>query len=140
MSYCLVEIERARGLQPSCMYPVNEGMVVRTNTPAIREARKAVVELILSNHPMECLTCDRNTNCELQALAKQFGISEVRFQGENTAFEKDDSSPSIVRNPDKCLLCRRCVSVCNKVQGVGVLGMTDRGLKVFAAPVFAIVK
>jgi NADP-reducing hydrogenase subunit HndD len=111
-------------------------MVVRTNTPAIREARKAVVELILSNHPMECLTCDRNTNCELQALAKQFGISEVRFQGENTAFEKDDSSPSIVRNPDKCVLCRRCVSVCNKVQGVGVLGMTDRGFESIAAPVF----
>jgi NADP-reducing hydrogenase subunit HndD len=85
---CLVEIERARGLQPSCMYPVMEGMVVRTNTPAIREARKAVVELILSNHPMECLTCDRNTNCELQALAKQFGITDVRFQGENTFFPK----------------------------------------------------
>jgi NADP-reducing hydrogenase subunit HndD len=133
---CLVEIERARGLQPSCMYPVNEGMVVRTNTPAIREARKAVIELILSNHPMECLTCDRNTNCELQALAKQFGISEVRFQGENTFFEKDTSSPSIVRNPDKCVLCRRCVSVCNKVQGVGVLGMTDRGFESIAAPVF----
>ncbi len=133
---CLVEIERARGLQPSCMYPVMEGMVVRTNTPAIREARKAVVELILSNHPMECLTCERSTNCELQALAKQFGITEVRFQGENTVFPKDTSSPSIVRNPDKCVLCRRCVSVCNKVQGVGVLGMTERGFDSIAAPAF----
>lgn len=133
---CLVEIERARGLQPSCMYPVMEGMVVRTNTPAIREARKAVVELILSNHPMECLTCERSTNCELQALAKQFGITEVRFQGENTVFPKDTSSPAIVRNPDKCVLCRRCVSVCNKVQGVGVLGMTERGFESIAAPVF----
>ncbi|HHZ16426.1 MAG TPA: NADH-dependent [FeFe] hydrogenase, group A6 [Peptococcaceae bacterium] len=133
---CLVEIERARGLQPSCMYPVMEGMVVRTNTPAIREARKAVVELILSNHPMECLTCDRNTNCELQALAKQFGITDVRFQGENTFFPQDTSSPSIVRNPDKCILCRRCVSVCNKVQGVGVLGVTNRGFESIVAPSF----
>jgi NADP-reducing hydrogenase subunit HndD len=133
---CLVEVERARGLQASCVYPVAEGMVVRTNTPAIREARKAVVELILSNHPMECLTCDRNTKCELQALAKQFGITDVRFKGENTEFIQDVSSPAIVRNPDKCVLCRRCVSVCNEVQGVGVLGTTDRGFESIVAPPF----
>jgi len=133
---CLVEIEKARGLQASCVYPVAEGMVVRTNTPAIREARKAVVELILSNHPMECLTCERNTNCELQALAKQLGITDIRFKGENTEFPKDTSSPSIVRNPDKCILCRRCVSVCNKIQGVGVLGTTERGFDSIVAPPF----
>ena len=133
---CLVEIERARGLQASCVYPVAEGMVVRTNTLAIREARKAVVELILSNHPLECLTCERNTNCELQALAKQFGIKDVRFQGENTEFKPDESSPAIVRNPDKCVLCRRCVSVCNEVQGVGVLGTTNRGFESIVAPPF----
>ena len=133
---CLVEIERARGLQPSCVYPVADGMVVRTNTPEIREARKAVVELILSNHPMECLTCERNTNCELQALAKQFGITEVRFKGESTEFPKDTSSPAIVRSPDKCILCRRCVSVCNKIQGVGVLGTTGRGFDSIVAPPF----
>ncbi|MDD4145814.1 MAG: NADH-dependent [FeFe] hydrogenase, group A6 [Clostridia bacterium] len=133
---CLVEVERARGLQASCVYPVAEGIVVRTNTPAIREARKAVVELILSNHPMECLTCERNTNCELQALAKQFGITDIRFQGENTEFPKDTSSPAIVRNPDKCVLCRRCVSVCNQIQGVGVLGTTERGFKSIVAPPF----
>lgn len=133
---CVVEIEKARGLQASCVYPVAEGMVVRTNTPAVREARKAVVELILSNHPMECLTCERNTKCELQALAKQFGITDIRFKGENTEFPKDTSSPAIVRNPDKCILCRRCVSVCNKVQGVGVLGTTDRGFNSIVAPAF----
>jgi NADP-reducing hydrogenase subunit HndD len=133
---CLVEIERARGLQASCVYPVAEGLVVRTNSPAIREARKAVVELILSNHPMECLTCERNTNCELQALAKQFGITDIRFKGANTEFPKDTSSPSIVRNPDKCILCRRCVSVCNKIQGVGVLGTTERGFESIVAPPF----
>ncbi len=76
---CLVEIEKARGLQASCVYPVAEGIKVKTNTPAIREARKAVVELILSNHPMECLTCNRSTNCELQALAKKLGIKDIRF-------------------------------------------------------------
>ncbi|MDD2433353.1 MAG: NADH-dependent [FeFe] hydrogenase, group A6, partial [Clostridia bacterium] len=109
---------------------------VRTNTLAIREARKAVVELILSNHPLECLTCERNPNCELQALAKQFGIKDVRFQGENTEFKPDESSPAIVRNPDKCVLCRRCVSVCNEVQGVGVLGTTNRGFESIVAPPF----
>lgn len=133
---CLVEIEKARGLQPSCSYPVSEGMVVKTNTATVREARKAVVELILSNHPMECLTCNRSTNCELQALANQLGIKEIRFQGVNTYCPPDISSPSIERNPDKCILCRRCVAVCNEIQEVGVLGVTDRGFKSMVAPPF----
>lgn len=133
---CLVEIEKTRGLQPSCSYPVSEGMVVKTNTATVREARKAVVELILSNHPMECLTCNRNTNCELQALAKQLGIKDIRFNGHNTEFEPDLSSPSIERIPNKCILCRRCVAVCNQVQEVGVLGLTDRGFNSLVAPPF----
>jgi len=133
---CLVEIEKAKGLQASCVYPVAEGMVVKTNTPLIREARKAVVELILSNHPMECLTCSRSTNCELQALAKKLGITDIRFQGENTEFPKDLSSASLERIPDKCILCRRCVSVCNQVQGVGVLGVTERGFDSIVSPPF----
>lgn len=133
---CLVEIEKARGLQPSCAYPVSEGMVVRINTAKVREARKAVVELILSNHPKDCLTCDRNTNCELQALANQLGIKEIRFEGANSTFEPDLTSPSIVRDPDKCILCRRCVTVCNQVQEVGVLGVTNRGFDSIVAPPF----
>lgn len=133
---CLVEIEKTRGLQPSCIYPVSEGMKVKTNTPLIREARKAVVELILSNHPMECLTCSRSTNCELQALAKKLGIKDIRFQGENTDFEPDLSSPSIERIPNKCILCRRCVAVCGQVQEVGILGVTDRGFQSIVAPPF----
>jgi len=133
---CLVEIENARGLQTSCTYPVSPGMKVKTNTPAIREARKAVVELILSNLPMECLTCVRSTNCELQALAKKLGIKDIRFQDENTQFAPDFSSPSIERNPDKCILCRRCVAVCNNVQKVGVLGVTERGFRSLVAPPF----
>lgn len=133
---CLVEIEKTRGLQASCVYPVAEGMNVKTNTAAVREARKAVVELILSNHPMECLTCVRSTNCELQALAKQLGIKDIRFKGENTVFEKDLSSPAIERDPDKCILCRRCVAVCNEVQKVGVLGLNERGFETLVAPAF----
>lgn len=133
---CLVEVEKARGLQASCVYPVSEGMKVKTNTPAIREARKAVVELILSNHPMECLTCSRNTNCELQGLAKKLGIKDIRFQGEKSVFKPDFSSASIERIPDKCILCRRCVTVCNEVQGAGVLGLTERGFNSIPAPPF----
>ena len=133
---CLVEIEKTRGLQPSCTYPVSEGMHVKTNTPLIREARKAVVELILSNHPMECLTCNRNRNCELQALSKQLGITDIRFQGENTTFPMDFSSAAVERIPDKCILCRRCVAVCGKAQGIGILGATERGFKSIVAPAF----
>ncbi len=133
---CVVEIEKARGLQPSCTYPVTEGMVVRTNTAMVREARKAVVELILSNHPMECLTCSRSTDCELQALAKKLGIKEIRFQGENSNFPMDTSNPAIVRDPNKCILCRRCVAVCNEVQGVGALGLNERGFNSIVAPAF----
>lgn len=133
---CLIEVEKARGLQASCVYPVCDGMKVKTNTSAIREARKAVVELILSNHPMECLTCSRSTNCELQALAKKLGIRDIRFQGENTEFKPDFSSAAIERIPDKCILCRRCVAVCNQVQGVGVLGVTERGFGSIVAPPF----
>lgn len=133
---CLVEIEKVRGLKTSCCYPVSEGMVVKTNTPVVREARKAVVELILSNHPMECLTCTRNTNCELQDLAKQLGIKDIPFKGAMSIFPDDLSSPAIERFPDKCILCRRCESVCNEVQGVGILGATERGFESIIAPPF----
>jgi NADP-reducing hydrogenase subunit HndD len=133
---CLVEIERARGLQASCVYPVSEGLKVHTHTPAVMQARKAVVELLLSNHPMECLTCSRNTNCELQTLAKQLGIEEVRFKGERKEYDLDLSSPSIQRDASKCILCRRCVAVCNEVQKVGVLGLINRGFETTVGPAF----
>lgn len=133
---CLVEVENARGLQASCVYPVSQGLKVKTNTSQIREARKAVVELILSNHPMECLTCSRSTNCELQELSKKLGIRDIRFQGENTTYAKDTSTWSIVRDPDKCVLCRRCVAACTEVQGVGILGLNERGFKSIVAPAF----
>ena len=89
---CLVEIEKARGLQASCVYPVSEGLRVHTHTPKVLQARKAVVELLLSNHPQDCLTCSRNTNCELQSLAKELGVEDVPFKGERKVYDLDLSS------------------------------------------------
>ena len=133
---CLVEIERARGLQASCVYPVSEGLKVYTHTPKVLAARKQVVELLLSNHPQECLTCSRSTNCELQSLAKELNVGEVPFVGEKKEYEIDLSSPSIVRDATKCILCRRCVAVCSQVQQVGVLGVINRGFDSTVGPAF----
>jgi NADP-reducing hydrogenase subunit HndD len=126
---CLVEIEKTKGLQASCVYPVSEGMRVHTHNNKILAARKQVVELLLSNHPQECLTCSRSTNCELQTLAKDLGVGEVPFAGERKIYDLDLSSPSIVRDASKCILCRRCVSVCNQIQQTGVLGLINRGFE-----------
>src|SRR5690554_1323905 len=115
---CLVEVKGARSLQASCVFPVADGMEIKTNTPTIREARKVNLELILSNHDRECLTCVRNQHCELQELAEKLGVDDVRFEGESVDFPIDFSSTSIVRDPNKCILCRRCVSVCRNVQGI----------------------
>ncbi len=133
---CLVEIEKARGLQASCVYPVSEGLKVYTHTPKVLAARKSVIELLLSNHPQECLTCSRSTNCELQSLAKEMGVSDVPYTGERTIYDLDLSSASIVRDASKCILCRRCVSVCNQVQQVGVLGLINRGFGATVGPAF----
>jgi NADP-reducing hydrogenase subunit HndD len=133
---CVVEIEGVRNLQTSCTYPVFDGMKVYTNTPKVREARKLNLELILSNHDRSCLTCIRNTNCELQSLSKKLGVDEIRFEGENIKYSIDNASPSIVRDPNKCVLCRRCVSVCSEVQNVFAIGMVNRGFKTMVAPSF----
>ncbi|MTI70429.1 MAG: 2Fe-2S iron-sulfur cluster binding domain-containing protein [Firmicutes bacterium] len=133
---CLVEVEGARGLQTSCTLKVSDGMVVKTNTKKVREARKATLELLLSDHDRECLTCDRNRNCELQTLAEELGIKDVAFEGEKNVNYEDTSSPSIVRDPNKCILCGRCVGVCNDVQKVGVLGFTNRGFDTVVGPAF----
>jgi len=133
---CVVEVEGARALAASCVTPVAEGMVVRTNTPAVRKARKTTVELILSNHHQDCPTCVRNLNCELQSLAEAMGIRENRFVGEMTGYPVDVSSLSIVRDPNKCILCRRCVSVCEKVQGVKAIGPLNRGFDTVIAPAY----
>ena len=124
---CVVEVEGQRGLIPSCAYPVYEGMVVETNSPRVRRARKTIVELLVENHPQDCLICVRNKNCELQDLSEQYGIREHRYAGETKQHAIDVSSASMERDPAKCILCGRCVRVCNEVQKVGAIDFTNRG-------------
>ena len=124
---CLVEVKGARGLVTACVYPVNEGMEITTNSPKIRASRKMNLELLLSNHKKDCLSCVRSTTCELQKLCNEYGVDEHHFGGERTEYEVDDSSPSIVRDNNKCILCRRCVAACAKTQGIGVIGANERG-------------
>lgn len=132
---CVVDVG-ARALAAACVMPVSEGMVVKTNTPAVRQARKSVLELILSNHERKCLSCVRSKTCELQALAKDLGVDESRFDGANIEYPLDNFSPSIIRDPNKCILCRRCVAVCRNVQGIGAIGAVNRGFKTVIAPAF----
>jgi iron-only hydrogenase group A len=124
---CLVEIKGARTLQPSCVTKVSEGMAVSTNTKLARDARKLSVELMLANHPWDCNACARNNDCELQTLAKSMGITEVRFPYEKEQMPLDTSTPALVRDMNKCVLCRRCIGVCQDVQGVGSLSPRLRG-------------
>jgi len=133
---CVVEIEGVKNLQASCIYPVSEGLVVHTNTPVVRQSRKLTLELILSNHDRKCLTCVRNRNCELQKLAEELNVTDIRYEGETYNFDIDDFSPSIVRDPNKCVLCRRCVSMCKNVQKVGAIDVTERGFKTIVSPAF----
>lgn len=133
---CVVEVEGSKTLQTACSYPVADGMVVRTNSPLIRECRRTIVELLLANHPGDCLQCVRNQNCELQSLAQRLGIREIRYEKKRRGLPRDESTPAIVREPDKCILCRRCVSMCHEVQGVGVLYPAGRGVDTVIQPPF----
>ena len=126
---CVVEVERRRNLAPACATPVMEGMVVHTNSQRALNARRTVLELILSDHPQKCLTCAKNQDCELQVLAAEFGIGEVQYEGARNNFKVDTSSEAIMRDLSKCIMCRRCETVCNKVQTVGALTGYGRGFK-----------
>ncbi len=126
---CLVEDAKSGKLQASCVLPVSEGLEIKTSTPKVLEARRAVLELILSDHDRSCLTCKRNQTCELQALANEMGIEDIEFQGERIIKTIDELSPSVVRDNNKCILCRRCVAACAKTQGVCAIGMQNRGFK-----------
>jgi len=132
---CLVEIKGARALQAACVYPVSEGLEIYTNSAKVRNARKATLELILSNHERKCLTCIRNRNCELQKLCEELGIEDIRYEGKNIEYELDTSSPSLVRDNNKCILCRRCVAAC-KNQGISVIDCVERGFNTHIAPYF----
>jgi len=130
---CSVEVKGQRTLCAACCFPVTDGMEVLTHTPKVRESRRMIVELMLANHPQECLTCSKNQKCELQKFAKELGISDIRFKGERRAYDIDASSP-IIRDPDKCILCGRCVRTCDDLQGIGTLHPAYRGWKTLVVP------
>lgn len=131
---CVVEVEGGKTLMASCVTAVKEGMIVHTNSERVRNVRKVIYELMLSDHPKECLSCWRNQNCELQDLGNLIQISEFRYEGAKSKDIIDSSSPSIVRDSSKCILCRRCVTVCNDIQGVGLMNPHHRGFSTFIGP------
>nr|NQU89984.1 iron hydrogenase small subunit [Bacteroidota bacterium] len=132
---CVVEVEGRRNLAPACATDCTEGMVVHTHSIRVLNARKTVVQLILSDHPFDCLVCAKSGNCELQDLAHKLGIREIPYQGEQSKY-REDTSPSIIRDVDKCIMCRRCEVMCNEVQTVGVLSAINRGFEAVVAPAF----
>jgi NADP-reducing hydrogenase subunit HndD len=134
---CLVEIEGARTLVASCAQPVAEGMVVKTNTARARRARRAVLELLLSEHDGDCYTCVRSSDCELRQLSIELGVDQVTYQGQRTRRIVDTSTPALMRDTGKCVMCRRCVAACNEIQGVGALFPQGRGFTTLIGPAFA---
>ena len=132
---CVVEIEGRKNLAPACATEVAEGMVIHTCSLRVVNARRTVLELILSDHPADCLICPKNGKCELQSLAQRLGVREIPFQGEQSTYRKD-LSPAIIRDVDKCVMCRRCETVCNVWQTVGALSAVNRGFQAVVAPAF----
>ncbi|MCI8488025.1 NADH-dependent [FeFe] hydrogenase, group A6 [Pumilibacter intestinalis] len=133
---CVVEIKGMRNLAASCSTVVRDGMEVFTNTPKVRNSRKTTIELILSNHEKKCLSCVRNGNCELSKLSQEYNCDPVAYEGVTNKYELDDNNPYLVRDNNKCILCRRCVAVCNKIQGVGVIGPNGRGFNTHIGSAF----
>jgi len=139
---CLVEVAEMRGpalgpwrMVTACVYPCTEGMQIKTNTPKITASRKMNLELLLSNHDKKCLSCVRSTNCELQTLCREYGVDQSRFNGVTNHYEIDNKTP-IIRDNNKCVLCRRCVATCAKAQGIGVIGANNRGFDTFIGSQF----
>ena len=139
---CLVEVAEMRGpvlgpfrMVTACVYPCTDGMQIKTNTPKITASRKMNLELLLSNHDQNCLSCVRSTNCELQALCREYGVNSTKFDGEKTVYAIDDKSP-IIRDNNKCILCRRCVATCAKIQEIGVIGANNRGFDTYVGSAF----
>jgi formate dehydrogenase alpha subunit len=124
---CLVEVAGQRGLQPACTFPIKDQMVVQVDSPKAVEARRFALELLLSDHPLDCMTCEQTGRCELQNLAYEYGLDKPRFLGAQHAYEIDDSNPFYVRDYDKCIVCRRCVRACDEINGVEAIGTIERG-------------
>ena len=133
---CVVEVEGENKLIPSCSCPVEEWMKIKTHSPRVLSARKTIVELLLSNHPDDCLYCERNGNCELQHLAEDLNIRERRIPGKKSNYKIDKSSSSLMRDPAKCILCGRCVRVCEEIQSLSTLDFTGRGSDMVIATAF----
>lgn len=133
---CVVEDKVSGKLIPSCSFPVNPGMKLETHSARVIESRKTIVELLLSNHPDDCLYCVRNKNCELQSLAKEHHVVERRIRGEKNSFKMDHSGRSIVRDPEKCILCGRCVRICEETMGVSAIDFINRGSKTLIGTTF----
>ena len=133
---CMVEVKGARSLVAACVFPVNEGMEIFTNTEKVRHSRKMTLELILSNHDRKCLSCVRSGTCELQKLCKEYGVDiEDRFDGENVRYSIDDSAAHMIRDNNKCILCRRCIAACDQ-QGISVIGANARGFDTHVSSAF----
>lgn len=132
---CVVEVEGRKNLAPACCTDANTDMVIRTNTMRVLNSRRTVLELILSDHPADCLICAKSGNCELQDMAHKLGVREIHYKGEMSTY-KEDFSPTIIRDMDKCIMCRRCEMMCNEVQTVGALWGVNRGFNAVVAPAF----
>jgi len=133
---CVVEVEGMPNLAPSCSFPVRNGMKVQTKSAKVLEARRQIVELLLANHPDDCLYCVRSGKCDLQKLSQDLGVRQRRYRGTKAARDKDVSSPSIIRDPEKCILCGRCVRVCEEIQGVSAIDFINRGSRAFVGTAF----
>lgn len=134
---CVTEVKGARSLVTSCVYPIREGMEIITNSDRVVKSRKRTLQLLLSDHDNKCLSCVRSRSCELQDLCNEYGVDDIDFyKGESNLYELDYSAPHMVRDNNKCILCRRCVAMCEKVQGIGVIGANDRGFKTHISSAF----
>ncbi|MGE4285289.1 MAG: NADH-dependent [FeFe] hydrogenase, group A6 [Phycisphaerae bacterium] len=133
---CIVEVEGMRNFAASCATPVRDGMKIKTNSPEVRRARRDIIELILDNHHPDCHTCERDGQCELQRLSASVGIERRHFMGERKNYEEDWSSVSVIRNPNKCILCGRCVRMCSEIQEITNLGLANRGFKTVVMPAY----
>ena len=132
---CVVEVEGRRNLAPACVTEATDGMIIKSHSMRVINARRTLTELIISDHPFECLTCAKSGNCELQDLAHYMGIRELHYEGEKSTYRKD-TSPAIIRDLDKCIMCRRCEMMCNEVQTVGALSAINRGFMAVVSPAF----
>jgi NADP-reducing hydrogenase subunit HndD len=132
---CVVEVEGRKNLAPSCVTLATEGMKIRTNSVRVLNARQTVLELILSDHPADCLVCIKSGNCDLQSMAQRFNIRNITYKGEQSTY-REDFSPSVIREMDKCIMCRRCEMMCNQVQTVGALSGVNRGFMAVVSPAF----